>query len=357
MKICDIAGEEYVGYYTGLFYAIFNVNSILGNVIAFVALRGGSSMAAMIWIMAVLCAVGNGLLLLVDTSEKVKTVTEVGKDDIVAAKESNTQILSFKERMQPLIDINKQKYFIALIPYMIIQGMGVNFTYGSFPRAIPTDNSSFIPVLFFSYGVSSLIWAGVCGKIFDRFGWKPLLIMHFLGAMLTYWLIIGIVAPYSGIPNAIEPDPFQSGILYPMLLAGFLFGYLDNVMNSIVNMMMLRVLDDMAAPSAVYRIWFCIGNSGISVFAGYVSIQVMVGLNLAGMVLAIVAYLWGFHDVNKDTVIEKKPKQNTSATDGEDSAVSLVAKTNAIGNDEMKTEDGENNNSGHDVDMHSIQQI
>lgn len=298
-RACALTGPKYVGYLTGLFFMVFNVNGVLGNLIAMGSLSMGLSVDSMIWIMVALCGVAIVMLWFIDTMDSHFPQTGA------MPPFSLVQLCS---DIKKNLDVTKTRYFSSLTLYMIAQGANASFIYGCFPKAVPSLQGPYlIPQLFLCFGLSAIIWSAATGKIYDKKGWKP----------LVWCYAVALIATYAGLYKLSGVSVGESGSLKPlgaMLLIAFLFAFIDNLANAIVNMTIVSAFENSGPAFTVYRLFYCFGNASASVISLWLSLGGMAALNILLGLAATVSFVLVYRNAPANIKQLTKPAQTPELT-------------------------------------------
>ncbi len=155
------------GVLTGAFYGVFYFQGILGCTIALLILFFNANTSLLIWCMCGLTAIGLVMTLFVPTS------------DLGAALPDPP---SLKEKLKSLVKSSSQTSVLLMIPLMFLQSAQVCFSYQFLPKLIEhatiEHDFPFVNVsTFFVYWTGSIIVSFSYGKLFDKFGWKLVLVV------------------------------------------------------------------------------------------------------------------------------------------------------------------------------------
>jgi len=189
----------------GIFYAIFSINMILGNVTSLVILITGVNLQIMIWCMIGISGTGLILCLFIP-----KTPLEIPK----------MQKPLFRHVLDVLL-VAKNNF--ALIFPIFAQSLGLNVSFQILSRMMlntigPVDvyNSA----MFLAYGTSYALVSLVTGKLFNK-NWKFVLYPYLLLELLSLASIL-ILSKYNKL----------SGY---WIILGFVRGITDNAINNVCN--------------------------------------------------------------------------------------------------------------------------
>lgn len=166
-----------------------------------------------------------------------------------------------KERIAALVKVANMRETKCLLPYFVLQGVCMSYTYGNYPtfiRFFTEETGSLgnaaainIAVAFLLHGISAMIGSAAWGRIYDRSGSRlyPLLATHTFLVLATFILLCSSVF-WSN----------SSTVVYFMAL-GYMFGQIDSLTNSIINSSISKNYDAGEIPTAFafYRFYFCIG--------------------------------------------------------------------------------------------------
>jgi MFS family permease len=180
------------GQSMGIFYAIFSINMILGNVTALIILITNVSLQIMIWCMLGVSSIGLILCLFISSNTIEVPITKTGL---------------FQHILDVILIIKDN--FMMIIP-VFSQSMGLNITFQILPRMMRNTIGPvavYNSAVFLAYGVSYALTSLATGKLLEK-NWKyviyPYVILEtcsLIGILMlatfnqlsVYWIIIGFV--------------------------------------------------------------------------------------------------------------------------------------------------------------------
>lgn len=248
-----------LGTATGIFFGVYNLNSIVGNGIALVILYSGGNLQSMTWAMAVIALLATGMMTMASSVH--------GVEEVSVKKTLEKTGLDFS----PLWKLVRQRKALLLMPYMLCQGINVSYNYGNIPTYIAfvterafssTKDAETVKVLvnanvawtFLMYGVGALIGSVVWGKLYDLYhrSLTPLLTSHVVLIVTNFAILLSAVF--------FQTDFYKS--IFPMfMIVGFIIGAVDFLTNAIINNSVSHFFTAAEAPwgFCLYRVMFCVG--------------------------------------------------------------------------------------------------
>ena len=190
----------------GLFYSLFNINMIFGNLIGLIVLLTGASIQIMIFTMIGISSIGVFLTIFVS-------------DDNIQNQNSNSEIkeINFISDIKNVFLISVYNKYYLLIPCMIYSSIGLNITYQIIPRLLISNTEGDLQIkaiynaaIYIAYGLSAMGFSILWGKLFvsSEKGWKYVIYSYSILEILClvgiltlakfntqqgYWIIIGVV--------------------------------------------------------------------------------------------------------------------------------------------------------------------
>ena len=272
--------ENVVGIANGVFFTLFNLNGIIGNLVVIALIHSGAGMQSTIYIMAVLIACGAALIMFASRApvhadsqnvsyEMLNIISggdTLGSTETVATIEKTLENSTAAGRLRSIFRLAKQRKTLLLSPYLFCQGINLSYTYGNYPtfiqlQTLRTTSSTEeyetmvalnIAYCFLAYGFGSMSGSYIWGKVYDFYHSKiyPLLWFHVALVLLAF-----PVLAISTVGNDNQPS------ISPLVFVGFLFGLVDFLTNAVINNSITRNYDASDVPIAFswYRFCFCIG--------------------------------------------------------------------------------------------------
>lgn len=266
--------SSYDGKSIGIFYSIFNCNLIFGNLLGLTVLLIGGGVQIILFILIGISASGCILSLFV----KFPKIIEI-------------------EKKKNILDVITKCYI--LIPMFMAQSIGLNITFQIIPKIISNYNdehlvSIYNTVIFLAYGVFSILFSTIWGKLFDKntkFVIIPYCILE-IGCCVTIFL-------------------FSKFITYPAyyIMIGFLRGLIDSAINIILNVSLSKYESkDINNLFAVYRSIYSLTYLIISICVGYIRYEIILLINVIFCIVATIFYFfWKFPELG----IEDQFSRNT----------------------------------------------
>ncbi|KAI3645512.1 hypothetical protein MP228_008440 [Amoeboaphelidium protococcarum] len=268
----SVKSTKIVGLAVGLFFMVYNINGVIGNGITIALLQMGTSVQMTLLAMGVVSSVGALMTLLVSDSpvvvqkarKQVVDSTNTLSSTLSAEKQSNR--LSIFGEFKSVCSILKNRKVQFLMPYFILQGISLAYTYGNYPAFISqltssgdnagstfdTSQATNIAYGFLLYSVGSVIGSMLWGKVYDYFKQSlyPLLTCHSILTGLNFSVIVYLIFAED-----------KSIILPGFVVVGFVFGLSDFLINAIINNSINSHFDaaDINKVFTCYRVLFSIG--------------------------------------------------------------------------------------------------
>lgn len=257
--IAELSGCN--GYLTGLFFLIFNINAVVGNVIVLVASAIKLTADTLLIIMLAIAAVGGAMLLFTPTTATMKKKEEenlipssdpsdnptpdndtasatISTRNLITSTPNDTTAIinaepvkhvdhiSLGEWLRTIWHVAGETWTRLLSPYLVQQGVGLAVSFGVLPQLTPGALSD-IGLIYLCYGVSGCAASVLCGRIFDSSGWKPLVGLHVLCTVSAYiWAGVVVAAGFN----------YRCHTITAVILS-----FVDNASNSICNMTISEV--------------------------------------------------------------------------------------------------------------------
>ncbi|KAI3662554.1 hypothetical protein MP638_000664 [Amoeboaphelidium occidentale] len=310
-----VTEKTIVGVVTGIFFTIFNLNSIIGNSIVIGLMKSGYSVTAMVLAMAAVSSIGTIMFFFVrrapaSSQSVVKKTVIMEEQEAEEAGASLDSLAStvvsekvneksfMKEKFQALWHLATQKKTLLLMSYFICQGVNFSYTYGNYPHLIQyvsnqssssaqeSTGAANIAWGFLAYGAGSMLGAFGWGKLYDFFHERlySLLTCHVLLVIFNFTLLFSTI---------LIPIQYPQSLFPCLTLIGFGFGLTDFLTNAIINNSIGKYYDSAEVPIAFswYRFCFCFGfatSAGISSLMPNLLDQQDYGTNHSGWIIMTV---------------------------------------------------------------------
>lgn len=257
-RMAVLAGPGTEGMITAIFYTVFNFQGIIGNLIGILVLLVGANVYIFIWSMCGLTFVGVILSLFiaplkvpdlsgdVDEPEKQRAQLPLGKK----------VLLIFKTAIEPNV--------LLLWPIIFLQSSQLVFSYQIMPKRVYAAalayglNAPLINIYtFLAYWSGSVVSSFLCGRIFDRFGYKAVLIP------VVGIEVVAIVSSVLFIYYNLTP--------YAWIFVGFMRGNSDYGINNLIcSEVSLRFKARSTILFGLYRCLYALGFVAFGLVSGLV---------------------------------------------------------------------------------------
>jgi MFS family permease len=267
--------EDIRGTLIGWFFGIFSSNIIIGNLLAIIVLIINITVQDVIFIMTGITCLGFIMSIFIppfscNTCKKPENQTQ-------------TPLLGMLKDVFTIITINKG---YLLIPLYITQSMDLNITFQILTRLliINANNNTleagvYNGAIYLAYGVGAIVFAICWGKIFDKFGWKPVM-FSYLGLQMGCLMGMILLAKFSA-----------RGPLGLWIILSTCKGIIDNATNTIINISISNTFQQKAnLMFAFYRFTYAIGYVCFSLMVGYVSYEWVLLTDGLLVILSVVCY-------------------------------------------------------------------
>jgi len=172
--------EKTLGLNTGIFFALFQINQVIGNLGTGVLINHGLSIFVLFIILSAVCASSIFGFLFLGNPTKVD---EQGNAIIKEEK------LNLKENLMSTLKLFKHKQILLLIPALFYSGISQSFFFGVFP---PLAGKNYIGYIMAVFGVCDALGSVGFGKASDIFGRKPFIVLSTLfcigGSLFAYFI-------------------------------------------------------------------------------------------------------------------------------------------------------------------------
>jgi MFS family permease len=263
--------NEYKNY-MGLFYSLFNINMICGNIIALIVLLTGASIQIMFFCMIGLSAIGVVLTLFLNytfVNSQFSQSNSIEKTENLQKCVPNTTFslpteTFFFTEIKLLFYSSKKCYLIILS--MIYSSIGLNITYQIIPLLLIHNTNGtlqmkgiYTAAIYIVYGISAMIFSVIWGKLFNK-NWKFVLYPY---TVLEILCLIGILLLAK----------FNTTLGY-WIIFGAIRGCIDYGVNNLINISLsLYPEEDIKYLFALYRFIYSISYLITAICVGYISYE------------------------------------------------------------------------------------
>lgn len=272
-RISEFSGNgEQIGRLSGIFYAIFNLNSIIGNIIGIVLTLYNISRETVIWVMMGISSLGFLMSIFVAPLKSSNPSESKSQED---ENSSNT----FVGRIKEVVDVRKEKLFLLLIPLIVLQSCSIVISYQILPVSIALSLDKLLHYYsFLAYGVGAMLFSFLWGKLYDK-DWKFVLFPLILSIIVELVLFV--------ILNSLQISKWV------WILVGFLCGVNDYGINSLLTSTIISKFSDKSTPMfAFYRLLYCASYVPISIISGKLPYYVLLSVTGGMLLLSSLCYLY-----------------------------------------------------------------
>ena len=246
----------------GLFYTLYNINIILGNIFGLIVLLTGLSVQIMI--LSILGLTGIGCILSFFVKPKMNGVKKIELREILK-----------------IFLVFKKCYW--LIPCYLYQAIGLNITFQIIPRLLiaTTDEtlqikSIYNAVIFIVYGIFAMGFSFIWGKLFMK-NWKFVVIPYSILEIICLISIL-MLAIYNRYPGL-------------WIIIGALRGCIDYGINNTINITLSKEEEDVSNLYGFYRFIYAIAYLLSSICIGYIPYQYVLLICLIFLLFSTISYI------------------------------------------------------------------
>jgi len=267
-----------MGLFTGIFFGIFQISQVIGNLISSFVLQANSTeeeggppqdqVNKLMIIYIVIASVGCGALYFLPNEES-SSATEVVEESSILSKVFRV-VLQLKDLRM-----------ILLLPVFFFSGLEQGFVFGSYPHDIITPAAGVGQVGFVMavFGGTNTIASFSMGQISDRWGNKPVVAMGY-AMHLTFYL-------FFFLRLSDEPISWFSDRQYLLYLGAVVYAVGDACMNTFPSIMCsLFFTDDAEAAFSNFKFFQALGSVLAFALANHVDVQWKIVLCIALQVLS-----------------------------------------------------------------------
>lgn len=252
---------EVVGHFNGTFLGIFFTAAIIGNVITSIVGYTFTTLPIVpIFTCLLIVAIGAAVLFHFLPEPPVPIISDP----------------PVRELYSSMLKMTRDKGILLMSPYYLYLGIACTFAWGVVPKLLP-DTRLVSPVAAV-YGLGTLSSSFISGRVYDRYGWKPLAIANFV------IVIIGFL----GVTIAYKQN--QTWIFF---ITSILFGAFEALANTLaLSVIMQTFTSNSATAFFFYRLFTGFGNAVgflIGVVISYKVEMVVLGC-MCGVTLILFAF-------------------------------------------------------------------
>ncbi|KNE67075.1 hypothetical protein AMAG_12150 [Allomyces macrogynus ATCC 38327] len=283
-----------IGKLTSVFLTFNTINMTIGNVISLALQRLGGSRATMLYVMAGISGFGSLCLAFVPTPPQSVALASV-------PAEVETSLATKIKAIGKLI---VRRPMAALIPLILWNGAVNTLAFANFPSFLPDAlldaRPEVLPLMFIAYGAFAALGSPIFGRVYDRAGLRPLMVLMTLIAAavftMTYLVILHLptLLPQRA-DGSLDVDTHYGTIVVILVLAGGFLGALDSITTGTMNFVQSAWFPDgveTATAFAASRVVMCAGFVLLALISNTGVWQVVLALNHALMVVTLACMGW-----------------------------------------------------------------
>jgi MFS family permease len=250
-----------------LFYTLFNINIVFGNLIGLIILIAGLSVQIMILSMLVLTGLGTFIAIFVQNKIDIE---KNNKNVEIQNKFSWGNIISIFKSV-------KNVYWI--VPSYLYQALGLNVTYQIIPRLLFATSvettymkSIYNAIIFIIYGIFAMAFSWIWGKLFVK-NWKYVVIPYSILEIICLLSIL-LLAKFNT----------QAGF---WIIIGAIRGIIDYGVNNNINIS-LSNKNDNENNFALYRFIYALSYLLSSICIGYIPYEYVLLITLIFLIISAI---------------------------------------------------------------------
>lgn len=282
------------GKLVGLFFGVFNINILVGNLLALIVLLTHVSVQFMIWIILIPTGIGTIMAFFVPPFSK----DSLKKMCSCCTKQNNQQnqnqpSTSFFGMLRDVFTIVAKHHGYLLVPLYILQSIDLNITWQVMTKLLVANANGnpekdiYNAAMYLSYGGAAVIFGILSGKISDKKGHVWIFIPYIV---LEVLVLVGIL---------LMAKLSNTGPLGLWIIIGFVKGASDNFLNTLVTVAILSAFQkESNLMFAFYRCTYAVSYVIISLLVGYISYEWILLICAISLISFVISYLF-FLKLNK----------------------------------------------------------
>lgn len=253
---------EVVGHFNGTFLGIFFTAAIIGNVLTSVVGFTFTTLPIVpIFCCLLVLAVIAAILFYFLPEPPVPIVSDP----------------PVKELYLNMWRMTRDKGILLMSPYYLYLGIGCTFAWGVIPKLLP--DARLVSPIAAVYGLGTLSASFISGRVYDRYGWKPLAIANFVIVIIGF---LGVTLAY------------KKSLTWIYFVTSVLFGSFEALANTLaLSVLMQTYTNNSATAFFYYRLFTGFGNA-LGFVIG-VSINFSLYMILLGCMCGITLILFAFY--------------------------------------------------------------
>ena len=277
----------------GIFYSLFNINMIFGNLLGLIILLTNGSVQIMSLSMLAVTTIAIPFIFFISPISPT-VINESNSENIDKAQNKNNENNNENKNEIKLKDI-LDVFLIAkeipfILPLFIYQTLALNITYLILPILILESRSDqhisevFTAVMYIVYGISAMVSSYLFGIIFDKYRIKVLIFY----TLLEIGTLIGIYI--------ISLNNYFAEI---WIIIGFSRGIVDYAINNAINISLSSFRGDRGGEDlkvknmyALYRFIYALAYIPVSFMVGYVDYRIILLVSLIILILSSISYVF-----------------------------------------------------------------
>ncbi|KAA8516456.1 hypothetical protein F0562_016749 [Nyssa sinensis] len=279
---CNLHEGTVIGNFNGEFWGIFASHQFVGNLLSLALLRdgtGGSTSGTTLLYIVFLCSMTLGTILMCFLHKR-DGKGEEGQPDSSVSFYSSVVSLS-KSIITPLFDVR----MLLIIPLIAYSGLQQAFVWAEFTKYIvtPALGVSGVGGAMAVFGAFDALCSVAAGRLTS--GLISITLIVSGGALVQAIVLLWLLFLYSVTGGVLH-------IIYPLLIAA-LWGIGDGVFNTQLSALLgMLFKHDMEGAFAQLKLWQSASIAVVFFISPYISLQVMLVVMLAALLISIAAFLF-----------------------------------------------------------------
>ncbi|WJX79169.1 hypothetical protein P8452_62315 [Trifolium repens] len=272
-----------IGNFNGVFFGVYALNQLIGNLIAFALLSNVKEGSTTILFIVFLSFVTFGAILMCFLSKRSSNSTKenkkLGTDD--DAGESS----SFKSLSISLMSSLTDTKMLLIIPLIAYSGLQEAFVWAEFTKHVvtPAIGVSGVGIAMASYGAFDGICSFAAGRLTS--GLKSITSIVFFGAFAQAIVLVLLLLDFSIHSRFLATS-------YILFLAA-LMGIGDGVLATQLNVLLAMLFNhDTEGTFAQLKIWQSTTIAIVFFLSPYISFQTFITIMLVFLCLSLCSFLW-----------------------------------------------------------------
>eukprot|EP00300_Choanocystis_sp_HF-7_P008284 c15830_g1_i2.p1 GENE.c15830_g1_i2~~c15830_g1_i2.p1 ORF type:complete len:368 (+),score=83.98 c15830_g1_i2:361-1464(+) len=310
--------DQLLGMYQGIFFGVFNISQILGNLISFLILRTGEDSSGIaskhalgnllsVYLVCIALALVV-LLVAVPSKQAIQTrlLKEAGEKEggADAIGVDTTPKQSIRKNLLATLRLIGSPRMALLLPMFFLVGLHASFAFGDFTRDVVTEgiDQAAVGKVMIMFGITSIIFSLITGPLSDKLG-RPIVLAVAIVLQIGYMLWLYLT------PNVANMDPIV------IFVFGGLFGTLDSTLNTISSTLLAACFpQEKPAAFSNFRLFQAVGAATGFFLSKRASFGTKCLLQIFVVVLTGCCFFvdWWFLGLDRaqGKLLEKKPERD-----------------------------------------------